>query len=255
MLLVRICLILAILASIGAGVIGFVHVKPAIEGLQQNLATETDTRKKAEADRDKNKKDLAATQETLQKEKEAHSGTRKERDQAKSDKESAVKQAATARKELADSQAKSAGLEQELAAWAATGVKPDQIKEIIEARKKAESEVAVLAKDKETLEREKRNLNLRLAALIDPNKDEESGPEMQGPIVGKVVLVDPKWDFVILNVGTKNNVLVKGVFLVNRDGKLVSKVRVRSVTEDTCIASVMSGWKLTEIAEGDQILY
>ena len=42
--------------------------------------------------------------------------------------------------------------------------------------------------------------------------------------------------------------------LVNRNGKLVAKVKVRSVQKDRCIANVLPGWQLGDVMEGDQVL-
>ena len=39
--------------------------------------------------------------------------------------------------------------------------------------------------------------------------------------------------------------------LVNRNSKLVAKVRILKVEKDRCIANVVPGWKLGEIVEGD----
>jgi hypothetical protein len=36
---------------------------------------------------------------------------------------------------------------------------------------------------------------------------------------------------------------------------LVAKVQIRSVQSDRSIANVMPGWKLSEVMEGDQVLY
>ena len=70
---------------------------------------------------------------------------------------------------------------------------------------------------------------------------------------GKILVVDPKWDFVVLNIGDDQGVMQDGELLVSRDGKLVAKVIVRSVEKDRCIANVMPGWKLGEVIEGDEV--
>jgi acyl-CoA thioesterase len=59
---------------------------------------------------------------------------------------------------------------------------------------------------------------------------------------------------VIINVGQDQGVLEHGELLVNRNGKLVAKVRVRSVQKDRSIANVMPGWQLGEVMEGDQVI-
>ena len=70
---------------------------------------------------------------------------------------------------------------------------------------------------------------------------------------GKIVVVDPKWDFVVLNVGDDQGALEDGEMLVSRDGKLVAKVVIRSVQKDRCIANIVPGWKIGEMFEGDEV--
>ena len=54
--------------------------------------------------------------------------------------------------------------------------------------------------------------------------------------------------------GEDQGVLERGELLVNRNGKLVAKVVVRSVQKDRCIANVLPGWELGEVMEGDQVI-
>jgi hypothetical protein len=70
---------------------------------------------------------------------------------------------------------------------------------------------------------------------------------------GKIVAVDPKWDFVVLNIGDGQGVKEDGELLVSRDGKLVAKVIVRSIQRDSCIANIVPGWKLGDVIEGDEV--
>jgi cell shape-determining protein MreC len=65
--------------------------------------------------------------------------------------------------------------------------------------------------------------------------------------------VDPKWEFVVLNVGEDQGVISDGELLVSRQGKLVAKVIVRSVEKDRSIANLVPGWKLGEMIEGDDV--
>ena len=41
---------------------------------------------------------------------------------------------------------------------------------------------------------------------------------------------------------------------MNRDGRLVAKVIVRSVQKDRCVANIMPGWELGPVLEGDQVI-
>ena len=77
--------------------------------------------------------------------------------------------------------------------------------------------------------------------------------KLPADLKGKVVVVDPKWDFVVLDIGDDQGVLEDGELLVSRDGKLVAKVVVRTVEKDRCIANIVPGWKLGEVFEGDEV--
>ena len=68
---------------------------------------------------------------------------------------------------------------------------------------------------------------------------------------GKIVVVDPKWEFVVLNFGEDQGAKRDGELLVSRNGKLVAKVIIRGIEKDRCIANVMPEWNFGEIAEGD----
>jgi hypothetical protein len=58
---------------------------------------------------------------------------------------------------------------------------------------------------------------------------------------------------VIVDVGEDQGVIQNGELLVSRDGKLVSKVIVRSVEKDRSIANVVPGWNFGPVVEGDKV--
>jgi hypothetical protein len=94
-----------------------------------------------------------------------------------------------------------------------------------------------------------KKLDADLAFYRDPNRP----IELPATIKGKVLASDPKWHFVVINVGEEQGVLEHGELLVNRDGKLVAKVIVSSVEKNRCVANIMTGWELGEVFEGDMV--
>ena len=88
-----------------------------------------------------------------------------------------------------------------------------------------------------------------MTQLLGPNQD----IVLPADLKGKIVAVDPKWDFVVLDIGDDQGVKENGELLVSRDGKLVAKVIVRSLDKDRCIANVVPGWKLGDVIEGDEV--
>jgi hypothetical protein len=76
---------------------------------------------------------------------------------------------------------------------------------------------------------------------------------LRADLHGKIIVVDPKWDFVVLNIGEDQGVKPEGELLVSREGKLVAKVIVRTVEKDRSIANLVPGWKLGDMFEGDEV--
>ncbi len=81
--------------------------------------------------------------------------------------------------------------------------------------------------------------------------------QLQKGLEGRILAVNPAWNFVVLNLGDKNGVLNNAELLVKRGRQLVGKVRITSVEPSTSIAdivdsSVPQGFT---IAPGDQVIY
>jgi hypothetical protein len=95
----------------------------------------------------------------------------------------------------------------------------------------------------------------RIKTELDYLTNPEHVPELPAGLKGKVLVADPKYEFVVLDIGKNQGVLKYGQMLVNRNGKLIAKVQIRSVDTDRSIANVMPGWRLSDVMEGDQVLY
>jgi hypothetical protein len=141
---------------------------------------------------------------------------------------------------------------QELAQWSALGMRPEQVKVLIDDLAKAKDANAALEEEKKIINRELTKTKAELAKLLDP--DNVVIPLPPG-LKGTVLVVDPKWEFVVLDIGEKQGVLKDGIMMVHRDTKLVGKVKISNVMGERSIANIMPGWKLDEIREGDKVLF
>jgi hypothetical protein len=110
--------------------------------------------------------------------------------------------------------------------------------------------LAVSESENKILVQKLKKVETELAVYRDPN----FFVPLPAGLKGKVLVADPKWNFVVLNVGEDQGVLERGEFLVNRNGRLVAKVVVRSVQKDRSIANVLPGWELGEVMEGDLVI-
>jgi myosin heavy subunit len=140
----------------------------------------------------------------------------------------------------------------DLAAWKALGTSVDQVQNKLAELAETKQANEALSEEKKVMVRQNAFLQNELNKY-QPEKAEQRTPLPPG-LKGKVIAVDPKWDFVVLDIGSNQGVLERGELLVNREGKLVAKVRVTSVEASRCVANVIPEWKQAEIMEGDQVL-
>ncbi len=249
-MLIRISLIVAIIAGLAVGALNFVMVKEKIVTLHTNWVNEQTARASAEKERDSTKKELAKTSAELKTTKETLATTTEERDKALADTAALTKKADRLTEDLSKRTKERDDAQAELAAYTATGVKPEQIIAFNKEFKALQETLAGTRAENATLGQ----TIVRLKNELNVYKTAEYVVPLPPSLRGKVLVSDPKWNFVIINVGEDQGVLEHGELLINRDGKLVAKVKVRTVQKDRSIANVVPGWQLGEVLEGDQVI-
>ena len=65
--------------------------------------------------------------------------------------------------------------------------------------------------------------------------------------------MDPKWNFIVLDMGAEHGLVPKGVLMISRGSKLVAKAKLTRVEANRSIADVLPGWDLGQVQEGDQV--
>ena len=249
-MLLRICLIISLVAGFVAGGVGFITVKDIIvttraarDDFHNKYTQETTARKTAETKLKKSQADLATTTSKLtetQSQLEAANTKNTELDKQNTD--------LTAKLTKMTDRADTA--EQKLEQWSQLPP-PEQIKGIIsDLTKTREARDAVVAENK--------------ILLVSRNDLQNRWDRIFGstaPVIlptglkGKVLAVDPKYDFVVLDIGEDQGAKERGEMMVDRRGKLLGKVRITKVEKDRCVANVLPGWQRGEIMEGDQVIY
>jgi hypothetical protein len=249
-MLIRICLIAAIIFGLAVGILNFITVKDKIVALQTDLSnTKTqlaDTQNKLH----KTERKLADTQAQLDATNQVLLATIKERDDAVTQATAQTKRANQLADELKKTKDTLEDAQSQLAAYKATGFTPDQVLSLGKTLKQTQDTLMAVQDENKLLGLQIVKLKNELAFYRDP----QYVVQLPATIKGTVLVSDPKWDFVVLSVGQDQGVLEHGELLVNRNGKLVAKVRVTSVQKDRSIANVMPGWKLGELLEGDQVI-
>jgi hypothetical protein len=141
------------------------------------------------------------------------------------------------------------GMSDKLAAWEALGYTVDQIAGVIKQLNEIKVNNEGLLEENKLFKARIDRLEHEIADLRGSGVD----PPMPDSARGRVLVVDPKWDFLVLDVGSNLGLRDKGVLLVSRNGALIAKVRVMNVQTNRSIANIMPGWKLKDVMEGDQV--
>jgi len=250
-MLLRVFLILAILAGIGTVAVTQFMVRPHIQGIITVRDENKQNWDRELARANKLNKELKTTQETL-------ATTEKNLEETKTSLVAMTSRATeqerranglqqtldTTKRDLTTAQ-------QDLSAWKALGIPVEEVSRTIVSEKRFRQLTTVLEDEKRVLLKE----NTRLTNMIAELTLGEDLPVPMPGAKGTVVAVDPKWNFVVLDVGENGGARQRGVFLVSRNGKLVGKVRVTNVQPNRSIANVVPGWQLDEILEGDQVVF
>jgi hypothetical protein len=248
-MLLRISLIVAILAGLGAGVVSYLEISDKIPALQKQRDDEHTAKVNEIAAHTKTKTELKKTQVELASTQQELSDTKGELAKTVIRADEQQKRADELTDKLGKVTQERDDAQNSLAAYKATGLTPDQVFKLNKDLKDALAEVEVVNGEKTLLLRKVAKLQVRLDKYEGTNTFIVLRPDLHG----KIVVVDPKWDFVVLDVGEDQGVISDGELLVSRQGKLVAKVVVRSVQKDRSIANLVPGWKLGDIIEGDEV--
>ena len=248
--MIRISLIIAIVAGLSALAVSQLKVAGNIRMLTE--------------ERDKYKGDSERFQQEASK-------ARKEANNATAEKEKARKDLETTKNELAAASDKAEQQEKrandlalrldkttqerndaqtDLARWRASGLTLERITATILDNKKLVGENNALTNENKVLARMLNQTKSELDLLTGSKTTVELRPDLKG----KVIAVDPKYEFIVLDIGLDDGVLARGEMLVNRSGKLVAKVRILSAGPHRSVANVLPDWKQGEIMEGDFVL-
>jgi len=249
-MLIRISLIVAIVAALAAGVLNFTKLKEKITTLQKDYKTEKDAHAEFLQKFTKTKNELDKTNAVLKATIATLKETTDERDKAVAEAGSQKTRADKLTEDLTKTRGERDDAKSELARYTGTGMKPEEIIVAHKTIKGLQANLGASEGENRILLQKVKNLKNELAQL----RPDPQPVELPAKLLGRVVASDPKWQFVILNVGEDQGALRYGELLINRQGKLVAKVKISNVEKNRSYANVLPGWQLGEILEGDQAI-
>jgi hypothetical protein len=227
------------------------NVKSKIDDLTANVAsaqaaqkTAEDAQRKASDDAKKSKAALEATTKELTATTNLLVGVSAQLNEQRKRADKASAELTTVTEERNRAQ-------EELNKWTATGIPVEKVRDFVENNKRLETERVALTTENKTLSKDNRALKAELDKYKVPDYEVPLPPGTKG----KIVAVDPKYDFVVLDIGSNQGLLPDAKMLVNRDGKLIAKVKITRVEPNRAIANIIPEWKQDDVLEGDQVVY
>jgi hypothetical protein len=248
-MLIRISLIVAIVAALAVGGLNVSKVRDKINTLITQRNDERSQKQKALGDLASSRQELAKTKDTLTQTQQELTDTKSQRDKAVADAKEQIKRASEMADKLAKETQELNDTQGQLGAYTATALSPEQVMTLNKMLKNTQTALEAVKEENVVLQRAVSRLNNQLAGFVGTNYV----VKLRANLEGKIVAVDPKWNFVVLNVGEDQGVLEDGEMLVSRDGKLVAKVIVRSVQKNRSIANIVPNWRLGDVIEGDEV--
>lgn len=249
--MIRICLIAAVVLGLAVAGLNLVVVRDKITVLVKDRDDWKENQRVTKLSLDNTNKILVKTTKELITTKEDLAKTTDELTKSQAQTADLTKRAEGLSESLKKTQGERDTAQNELAAWKALGIPIENIKKTLASLKTVTEERDAILQEKNVLFVSYTKMKAELDFLTNP----EHVPPLPAGLKGKVLVADPKYDFVVLDIGDSQGVVKYGQMLVNRNGKLIAKVQIRSVQPDRSIANVMPGWKLSDVMEGDQVLY
>ena len=140
------------------------------------------------------------------------------------------------------------GLQDEL-----KGKKPvelfDQIGTLTEEVKTVKGENSILLVDKKKLEDDLKKARSQIEEITNPGKSRATS------VSGRILAVNPTWNFVIVDLGKNNQVVEGGQMVIYRGDKMIGKIKTVTVDAQTSVADVLPGTPSGAIEVGDQVVY
>jgi len=131
------------------------------------------------------------------------------------------------------------------------GIPAEQIGEEI---KKLNDSFATLDAEKQVLGKELQKKQDEIKRLEDQARMSREGVMAPG-LTGRIVAVNADWNFVVIDIGSKQGVVPNVPMMVHRDGRLIGKVKITTTDAIVSVADVMPEWKQEEILLGDMVSY
>lgn len=253
----KILIIVSIVVSLATAAVGFLNKGKISEANEKATQAEA-TASAANAKLSTAEKTLKTTSESLatvtaEKDQLASqvSSAKAELDKATSDLAAATTAKTAAETQASELTTKAAQLQTELDAAKSNAPPP-----VVDNSAELQARITELETVNATVQKDLDSKTTQLETLVKQNQDRQQ-LKMRNNLEGRVLAVNPAWNFVVLNLGDKNGVLSNAELLVKRGNQLIGKVRITSVEPSTSIADIVANSvpEGTAISPGDNVIF
>lgn len=123
----------------------------------------------------------------------------------------------------------------------------DKLEKEIAAKKEVEARVLAVLEEKRVLEAKIQELSANPQSIELEKIVVKTMPE----ITGKVLSYDKKNGFVVINLGSTDNLKLGDTLSIYRNDKFIGKAQVEKIEEKTSAATILTPWKTIEYKEND----
>lgn len=257
----KVALIISIIVLLATAYLGF-QAKEALEKKNQHIVMVTEKLHVTEKNLADTKKELAQTKEllaaankTIEEQKMQIEGLERDIMNLKAEIEGNKMKITDLEMKVADAEMRYAQLQKDLTDPERRKNNPEMVaikKEIDDLTKERDELKAVQV----TLTQQKKGLEENLVAANTKVKHYET-PVTQAGLTGRVVNVNPGWNFVVIDKGDRQGVTVNAPLFVMRGGQMVARLKVTSVEPRTAIADIVPGTlaRNNSVQPGDSFVF
>ena len=252
---------IAIAVMIATAVVGYlahgniVMLQDSLKKTKNELVNTKSTLRKVETDLKETTEKLTAALATVEDQKATIAKQKGEVDKATADLTKAMSDLEEKNKTLAALEAQMKEMETKLGP-----IKPEElvakIKDLSDNNTKLQTEVAELKQVQETMNNRVRESEDKLTTANTEVKRYRDNVAKVG-LTGKILAINPGWNFAVLSIGDKQGAAVGAVMIVMRGGEAIAKAKITSVEPATSIADIVPGSvrRGVTVQPGDTVLY
>lgn len=125
----------------------------------------------------------------------------------------------------------------------------EKLRKQISARQEAEAQLIMTMKEKRILETKLR----KFTAAFKTVELDRIVIKPVSTLAGKVLVVDKKFAFIVVDLGRANNLKLGDILSVYRNDKFIGRVEVEKVEEEISAAAILPTWQDVEFKENDEV--